>query len=191
MNLTRRSLWFGLGAGAGAVAGAIVARSVPTAKVGVVLRPPGAAADFLATCIRCSRCVDACPHDVLAPRPALSGSDAWTPAFVARDNPCNLCADREAMQCIAACPTGALAAVASLTEVRIGTAVVDPATCFAFNGVTCRACWHACPLAGKAIRLDAKLHPVVDADHCIGCGLCEHACLTDPASIVVRARGAA
>ena len=55
-------------------------------------------------------------------------------------------------------------------------------------GVACRACWHACPFPDEAIRVDELGHPIVIEDGCVGCGLCEHACLTEtPAIRVVTA----
>ena len=70
----------------------------------------------------------------------------------------------------------------------MGTAVLNTETCFAYNGVTCRACWHACPYPSEALAFDERLRPVVDAALCVGCGLCVHACLTEQTSITVEPR---
>jgi len=152
-----------------------------------LLRPPGAraGAGFLAACIRCGQCVEACPYDTLHLADLSAGLGAGAPYLVARDVPCFLCADYDELLCIAACPTTALQQVET-EDIAMGVAVLDQQTCLAYNDVVCRACWHACPFPGSAIEFDAKLRPVVRADACIGCGLCEHACLADPAAIAVR-----
>ena len=120
------------------------------------LRPPGAGSEarFLARCIRCSQCIQACPSHVLLMASIAHGRDAGTPFVIARENPCELCPGRAAMLCIAACPTAALAPVADRADVRMGTAVVDTETCLPYVGVSCRACWHACPFPDTAISVD-------------------------------------
>ncbi|HID78503.1 MAG TPA: 4Fe-4S dicluster domain-containing protein, partial [Planctomycetaceae bacterium] len=154
------------------------------------LRPPGAGPEpaFLAACIRCGQCVEACPDDVLRPADIGSGLAAGTPYWVAREKPCNLCQGRRWMECIAACPTGALAPLCDRRRVRMGLAVVDPRLCLPWNGVACKACWHACPFPDDAIRLNQRGRPVVIEEGCVGCGLCEYACLTDVPAIRVRPR---
>ena len=152
------------------------------------LRPPGGQPEdaFLARCIRCQQCTQACPVGALRAAGPDWPWETGTPHFVARQRPCDLCGGREAMACIAACPTGALQPITDRRKVTIGTAVVAPDRCLPFQGVVCRACWRACPFPDEAIRLDDRGRPVVNEDACTGCGLCEHACLTDPPSIVVE-----
>ncbi|MCA9261847.1 MAG: 4Fe-4S dicluster domain-containing protein [Planctomycetales bacterium] len=156
------------------------------------LRPPGAVVehDFLAACIRCEQCIVACPVGCLKP---VSWSDDWfqlgAPHIVARETPCNLCAGRERMECIEVCPTAALQPVAAREEVRMGLARIDEQTCLPFLGVTCRACWHACPYPTDAIAFDARGRPLVLADGCVGCGLCEHACLAERPAIRIEPFG--
>ncbi len=153
------------------------------------LRPPGAGmeGDFLSACIRCGLCIQICPHDSLV----SSGPDSWlslgTPHVLAREQPCKLCEGQESddMQCIDVCPTDALRPIDWWDEVRMGVAIIDRDICFAYNGTTCRACWHACPLPDQAITLNALMRPEVNADACLGCGMCTHACLTEKTSIPV------
>ena len=153
------------------------------------LRPPGGHCEerFLARCIRCQQCVDACPVEALRASGPQWPWEIGTPYFIARRQPCDLCWGRNTMACIAACPTGALEPLSRRRDVAIGLAVIDSTRCLPFQGVVCRACWRACPFPDEAIRLDNRGRPVVNQDACTGCGLCEHACLTDPPSIVIEA----
>jgi len=157
------------------------------ASVPDYLRPPGArpSDDFLAACIRCGQCVEACPTQILELAHADAGVALGTPYLEPRTNPCDLCEGHEGMRCIEVCPTAALRPVARREDVRMGLAVIDCATCFAWIGVSCRACWHACPFRDIAIKLD-ELGRAVVLDGCVGCGLCVHACLTEEPAIVVE-----
>jgi ferredoxin-type protein NapG len=150
----------------------------------VWLRPPGAVAEsvFADTCLRCGKCVEICPRECIVALGPEAGREAGTPAIVARRAPCVLC---DGLRCTTVCPSGALARLA-LIEVDMGTAVVDPARCVTWQGEACAACHMACPVAGALVVAGA--HPVVDADKCTGCGLCEFSCPTTPASIVVEPR---
>ncbi|MCP3902216.1 MAG: 4Fe-4S dicluster domain-containing protein [Planctomycetes bacterium] len=177
------------GAAAGGAAAAWHRRST-TAATPSALRPPGAAGEraFLAACIRCGLCVEACPFDTLHLADVDAGIAAGAPVVDARQTPCFLCQGHDEPQCIRVCPTEALRPVEDLTSIRMGIARVDPDRCLVFNQTVCRSCWHACPFPNDAIRLDERLRPVVEAS-CVGCGLCEHACPTEPSSIVVEPAG--
>jgi len=191
MKWSRRQFLTIAGVGLGAGAGFVYRRSRSTCgpAADCLLRPPGALNedDFLAACIRCGQCVEACPVDALEFDTSLeAGRDRGSPYVNARNIPCNLCEGHDDLKCIAACPTGALSPVADIRDIRMGTAVIDEDRCLAYNGTVCRACWHVCPLPNEAIRFDAMLRVVVVEDACIGCGLCDHACLTTPSSIPIR-----
>jgi ferredoxin-type protein NapG/ferredoxin-type protein NapH len=140
-----------------------------------VLRPPGAPDEdsFLASCIRCQRCQDACPKAAIR----LAGPDdpypLGTPFISASDSACNLC-----LACTQTCPTEALQPITKKKEVRMGLAVVDERTCVSANGTgICGACHTACPFRNLAITQGLHNTPTVHADHCVGCGLCEEACI--------------
>ena len=169
---------------AGAAGGLLLGQA--KARSQKLLRPPGASLQdkFLSACIRCNQCVEACPTDVLTTARITSGVSTGTPYVVAREQPCNLCMDREQMECIAVCPTPALMEM-TRREVQMGVAVIDHETCLPWVGVSCKACWHACPFPSEAIIFDKLGRAVVMEEECVGCGLCEHVCLTDVPAIRV------
>jgi len=183
----RHLLLLGAGAAVGAVAGLGLGRARVVQAAPALLRPPGALAGdaFLAACIRCSLCVEACPYGTLHPSDLGAGAAAGAPTFEARSTPCYLCQGYEGARCIPVCPTGALRPLGDFREARMGVAVLDETTCWAYHRKLCRACWHACPYPNEAIRFDRRLRPVVVADACIGCGLCEHACPTEERAAIV------
>ncbi|MDR0842978.1 MAG: 4Fe-4S binding protein, partial [Acidobacteriota bacterium] len=57
--------------------------------------------------------------------------------------------------------------------VRIGVAEVND-RCVARNSGGCDLCGEACPYG--AITFDDRKRPVVDANRCNGCGVCENVC---------------
>ena len=127
-----------------------------------------------------------------------------TPYFIARENPCFMCDD---IPCAAACPSGALDLVSltdkkskkpDISKAKMGLAVVHKESCIAYWGLQCDACYRACPLMGKALTIDTHMNkrtgkhafllPVVHSDACVGCGLCEKACVVEKAAIFVLPR---
>jgi len=170
------------------------------------LRPPGALdeEDFLAKCIRCGRCADACPNRAIIALTAEAGRDFAlmpgpgehdTPVIVPRRQACILCEGvaGDHLLCTAACPSGALRLTAKepetiLAQARMGVAEVDTELCYSFNGASCGACVRACPFEGRALSAGMWEKPLLDPDYCVGCGLCERACLHYPQAIRVRAR---
>ena len=154
------------------------------------LRPPGARdeADFLSLCIRCGQCANVCPNKCIS----LFGIEAGlenlgTPRISARAKGCILC-----MACTQVCPTDALIPLeptaADMAAVSMGTAFVSEDICYSYHGRTCGVCYHACPLPGQAITLGLFEQPTVHAEHCVGCGLCEQACIHMPQAIRVVPR---
>ena len=170
----------------------------------LTLRPPGALEEkeFLKTCIKCGMCVEACPFDTLLLAKPGDNKPLGTPYFIPRDIPCYMCPD---IPCVPVCPTGALDTDKVSTDGKLdiniadmGVAVVDAESCIAFWGIQCDACYRACPILGEAITIEyeknartgkhAFMKPVVHADKCTGCGLCEKACVTEKAAIYVLPR---
>lgn len=72
------------------------------------LRPPGALdeSDFLSSCIKCGQCVQVCPVQAIKLGDLTDGFGVGVPHIESRDQACDFSCD--AVQCILACPTGAL-----------------------------------------------------------------------------------
>ena len=170
----------------------------------LILRPPGALKeeDFLATCIKCGMCAEACPFDTLVLAGPGDNKPLGTPFFIPREIPCYMCPD---IPCVPVCPTSALDVESvstkgelDINKSQMGVAIVDDKNCIAFWGIQCDACYRACPLMDEAISLKyeknertgkhAFLKPIVNSDICTGCGLCERACVTKEAAIIVLPR---
>lgn len=142
-----------------------------------LLRPPGSLPEdeFLARCIRCERCSEACEADCLDLFGAGGGSLEGTPYIIPEDRACTLC-----LECGKACPTGAIEPLEDKANARMGTAQVDEELCVSHNGTgICGACFTICPLRGKAITQGLFNRPTVVEEECVGCGLCEEVCIVD------------
>lgn len=150
-----------------------------TGEAKALPRPPASLveADFLKTCARCYRCIDACPAGALRPASIFDGmANFGTP--VLDPSHCIFC-----MECVRACPTGAICKVPK-DEVDIGNAVIDKDTCLAWQKKKrCKDCYRACK--AKAIKLEKRRYPVVIPERCNGCGACVRRCPTQPLSIRV------
>ena len=140
------------------------------------LRPPGAVGEaiFLERCTKCSDCMKACPHE------SIVIHQDGTPVIYPDQMPCYLCDDTP---CIAACATEALLPVGSVTEARMGVAVINHRLCTAGQG--CHACVSKCPTDALTMDFDAQ-RLVVAVERCVGCGMCEHVCRTVNDHIAIR-----
>lgn len=190
----------------------------PYEKLAGLLRPPGALPepDFLAACIRCCRCQDACEPGAIQFYTESDGDLFHTPYVDPAKAGCTLC-----NKCGPACPTGALLPFADPADVDMGSVELRPDLCLSYKAKwvreqqellvqlgrkpveveagaerrgPCGECYTFCPLRHRAIRLEpgAFLAPLVFTEHCVGCGLCEEICRTvvrgEPAIRVVRTR---
>ncbi len=191
---------------AGTVATAIFAGSLPrisgnqkikSSASGVAIhnfiRPPGSVneIDFLAKCIRCGECIQACPTNFLQPALFETGIDGiWTPVVNARYGYC----EYECNNCTQVCPTLAIEklSIKEKKEFVMGIAIIDKNRCYTYiNGYQekgCAVCEEHCPVPDKAIKfrdIDIKdsyggIIPIrqifVEPDLCIGCGICQNVC---------------
>jgi ferredoxin-type protein NapG len=146
------------------------------------LRPPGALAEqaLLDACSRCGECVRICPAQCIKLDPTgIRGRGA--PYIDADDMPCVVC---DGLLCMPACPTGALVPTI-LADIDMGTAVWHADTCVrTARGEDCTLCVDKCPVGTFAIELIENQIVVKEAG-CIGCGVCQFECPTNPKSIVV------
>ncbi len=161
-----------------------------------LIRPPMSQKerDFLASCIRCTECIKACPTGILKPAGFEFGLRAfWTPVMVPTEAPCkpgcNACSE--------ACPTDAILKypVEKKYAYKSGTAYFEPSRCVSVvDNKYCSECVKACPTAAIPIQkgweppgghgADAPApegqlatRPLtVLYDKCIGCGACEYEC---------------
>jgi len=192
----------GVGLGAAVVGG--VAASTGVKALGADLknpnahrpvRPPGSVPEqeFLQLCIRCGECFRACPNDVLQPLGFQQGLEGlWTPHVKADWAGC----EPSCNNCGQVCPTGAIRALPLIEKraARMGFAVVNTTTCLPYAGKeNCRLCVDECNSAGyhaiefigvgtkadedgKPIEGTTMNAPIVRADLCVGCGLCQTRC---------------
>ena len=151
------------------------------------LRPPGAAPEeeFLDLCCGVGACAEVCPAEAIKLVSRADDSGALHPVIVPQEAACIVCED---LACMKACPSGALSLV-SREEIRIGLAQVSPDRCLAWSGTDpgCDYCVDRCPLGAQAIRFERAgpvRGPVVEKG-CVGCGVCEYFCPTQPSAIRV------
>jgi len=153
-----------------------------------VVRPPGAKGEvsFSASCIRCFQCGAICPNKAIKQMGLNRGvANMFTPYILPREQGCMLC-----MKCGEVCPTDALEKIADNADsiqarVRMGVAIVNPSLCYSYNGKTCGVCYYSCPFPDMALKLEIFAQPVIDVEKCVGCGLCERACIHIPQAVRV------
>lgn len=162
-----------------------VARGKPTRTAW--LRPPGALLeqDFLNTCSRCGTCATVCPaHAIKIDTSGVKANGA--PYIDASEMACVVC---DGLHCMQNCPSGALK-FTPVAEIDMGTAVWHEHRCVrTTGGQECRICIDQCPLGSAAIVLEANRVKVIE-EGCIGCGVCEQQCPTEPKSITITPRAA-
>lgn len=179
-----------------------------------LIRPPGSVEEdlFLAKCIKCDQCINACPTNVLQPATFAEGgfSGLWTPVMKFNIGHCQL----QCNLCSEVCPTGAIQkitveeklGVGPFNEkgpIRLGTAFFDKGRCLPHAmQIPCVVCEEVCPTSPKAIQTEdievkdafgnivTLNKPYVLPDLCIGCGICETECpVKDQKAVYVTAVG--
>jgi ferredoxin len=186
-----------------------------------LIRPPGAVdeAAFLAACIRCYRCQDACEPGAIQFFTETHGTHYHTPYIDPSVKACTLC-----MKCTQVCPTGVLRPMQPTHKAKVAMATVElrKDLCLSYKAKRirdeqamlmalgqapteatgelqrrgpCGECYMFCPLRRRAIKLEpgAFLAPIIFQDACVGCGLCEEICRVmvrgEPAIRIVSKRG--
>ena len=131
----------------------------------------------------------ACPTNGLQPTLFEAGLEGmWTPRLVPVLGYCAY----ECTACGEVCPTEAIEflPLQQKKEVKIGLATIDTTRCipYAYDR-DCIVCEEHCPIPNKAITFLKKevilrdgstlvvKQPRVDAELCIGCGICENKCV--------------
>ncbi len=171
------------------------------------LRPPGSVPEreFLDLCIRCGECFNVCPGPVLHPAGLEHGLESlWTPVAVPSHAGCH----QDCSFCTQVCPTGAIQPleIEVKRKVHMGLAIMNTETCLPFDDEgreDCDDCYQECVDAGynaiemRTLKFDlnppppagvfsdeeieqmSSIHaPFVNADACVGCGICEYRCHT-------------
>lgn len=176
--ISRRALCVGIGASAVMLGLGAVSLMPAQAQV----RPPGAQdeARLLGACVRCERCVEACPRHAIAFQRMEDGIVGMrTPVMCFDTDYCTGCADEAdgVAKCALVCPTGAISIPSGVeaASVVIGEAVVDTEQCLAYRLAGCRFCYDACPFEAIEMRQN---RPVVVPERCTGCGACESVCVS-------------
>ncbi len=179
LGMTRRTLCLGVG---GAVA-MLSLGGLRYAAAQPVIRPPGGQDEdrLVASCIRCEKCYEICPRDVITPAHIEKGLLAMrTPTFDFSRNWCDWCTEENGGDplCVRSCPTEALSLFPGATarSTVIGKAAITTDWCLAYKLIGCRFCYDACPY--EAITLDENGRPSVVAEACNGCGACESVCVS-------------
>ncbi len=159
------------------------------------LRPPGALPDakFLARCVRCGLCMEACPTNTLQPAGLQAG---WAAAFAPTVTPARGPCEPLCQRCTLVCPTLALRPLDAQEKIyaKLGTAYVLRHKCLAWElGKECLVCDEVCPYNAIELRMVPESPvpvPFVTENRCAGCGFCEHHCpVRSQRAIVVEPMG--
>lgn len=158
-------------------------------KRGTFIAPPGSRSlnNLTQHCTACQLCVSVCENQVL--RPTMELNRFMQPEMSFERGYCR----PECVKCSEVCPTNAikLISTADKSAIQIGHAVWIKDNCVVLkDGVSCDNCQRHCPTS--AIQMipsvqedaDSLKIPIIDVEHCIGCGACENLCPARPYSAI-------
>ncbi len=143
--------------------------------------PPGAKdwKTFASLCSRCYSCVGMCPTRVI--RVGSPSGRAVGQLFQPELDPDSGYCKEFCNNCTQVCATGALSplTIEEKRSCRIGIAKITKSACLSWeDNEYCMVCQEYCPY--DAVRSDFSERgiprPVVDAEACRGCGLCQYQC---------------
>jgi ferredoxin-type protein NapG len=140
------------------------------------LRPPAALGEheFLSACIKCGQCLQVCPVQAIKLGDSGDGYGLGAPYIDPRIQACDFSCD--AVQCVLACPTGALSHdLSKKEEVRMGVArLVNPDACLARAGRGFRGPARGAGFAGlhRYKEVD-RWRPIPIAEHPYDLALCD------------------
>ncbi len=132
------------------------------------LRPPWAITEslFPQICTGCGECVSRCPTHI------IKLARANFPVIDFSSGECLFCE-----QCVAACQPRALLKTRQKTPWPI-KASINQSACITSRGVECRSCYDPCE--ARAIQMPPRLGgiciPILNTNHCTGCGACFSLC---------------
>jgi polyferredoxin len=203
VDIARRRTFQALGGGVayGLAASTMLGRREHHQKL---IRPPGAILrrrgrlelmpenQFRDQCVRCGECMKTCITGGLQPAVAEADWDGvFTPVLKPKVGWC----ERACTACGEVCPTGALRPFTAeeKTGILIGLATIDANKCLAWQRgkyyKLCLVCDEQCSYdAVQWIEEDGVKRPVVDADLCTGCGICEAKCPVQPEAAITVSR---
>ena len=172
----RRTLIFSALAGTATVALSLMGFVPVLGQLVKRLRPPGALEEksFLASCIKCGQCVQVCPVEAIKLADAGDGFGIGAPYIDARKQACDFSCD--AVQCVLACPTGALTHTLDKKEqTRMGLArLARPEVCLAVLGQGFKGQARGADFPGlhRYTEVD-RWNPILVADHPYDLELCD------------------
>ncbi len=140
------------------------------------LRPPGAISEhqFLSACIKCGQCVQVCPVKAIHLADIGDGFGLGAPFIDARAQACDFSCD--AVQCVLACPTGALSnEISAKEQVRMGLArLAAPDRCLARQGLGFKGPARGADFKGRHRYAEIdRWKPIRLADHPYDLDLCD------------------
>lgn len=165
----------------------IEAKKIPERNTPIT--PPGSlsARNMANHCTACQLCVSVCPNQVL--RPSTDLMKLMQPEMSYERGYCR----PECVKCSEVCPAGAIRPISKedKSSLQIGHAVWIKENCIPLtDGMECGNCERHCPtgaiqmVPSVATDSSSRKVPVINTEHCIGCGACENLCPARPFSAI-------